>query len=389
MRVAFDARSLCAPVLRGWDRYTVGLVRELIREGVEVTLLHQTHEPIHPSHLADMPCSVVGLDENNLLRWEQRALPRELRRSGYDLYHAPAEHGIPLFAACPSVLTFHSVTWHSYADLVRRKILAGRVTDYLGTQAKPAGWNIASAYMQAQIRRARHIFTPSDYCRDEVIKFLHVAPLRVTTTPLAVHRQFLAPPRSENDRRAVLQTSGIHRPFLLYVGGYEPHKNVNGLLETFALVKAQRPDLMLVLVGSKTLPETIPARANNLGLTAGSDVVFLVDLTTELTDLYDEAELFVTMSWRETFCLPALEAMTRGLPVVASSWGATPKVLGNAGVLIDPRDTGAAAQAIVDALAPERQTRLRTQTRPQADKFSWPATAAKTISVYERIVAGR
>ena len=80
MRVAFDARSLSSPVLRGWDRYTVGLVGELVRVGTDVTLFHRSREPIHASHVADLGCRVLGLPDHGGLYWEQVAVPLALWR---------------------------------------------------------------------------------------------------------------------------------------------------------------------------------------------------------------------------------------------------------------------------------------------------------------------
>jgi len=181
---------------------------------------------------------------------------------------------------------------------------------------------------------------------------------------------------------------GIRRPYLLYVGGYEPHKNIPGLLRAFSQVKAVRPEVSLVLVGSKCLPDDLPAQAAQLGLRIGHDVVFLLNLTTDLTVLYDSAELFITLSWRETFCLPALEAMTRGRPVVASAWGATPEVVGDAGRLIDPRDHTGAADAMLDLLSSHDRVILVERAHRAAGRFDWAETARRTLSIYSRL-AGR
>ena len=108
--VAFDGRSLSSPVLRGWDRYTVGLVGELVQQGIDVTLFHRERESLHQPHVADLGCRVVGLPDRGGLYWEQVAVPLALWRGRYDLFHAPAEHGVPLAAPCPVVLTYHSVT---------------------------------------------------------------------------------------------------------------------------------------------------------------------------------------------------------------------------------------------------------------------------------------
>jgi len=388
LRIAFDARSLASPVLRGWDRYTVGLVGELVRQGVSVALFHRAYQALHTQHVGNLGCHVVGLADRGGLHWEQVAVPLALWRGKFDLFHAPAEHGVPLAAPCPVVLTYHSTTLHSYSDLVNRGLLPGPIRDYLGYDGRPDGWNVAALYQRAQLARANHILTPSEFCRNEVIKFLGLSPDRVTTTPLAVHEQFLRPPSSQDLRAATLARLGVRKPYLLYVGGYEPHKNINGLLATFALVHAVRPELSLVVVGSKSAPGDMLQHAKSLGLVIGRDVVFLVNLTDELTALYDDAELFASLSWRETFCLPALEAMTRGIQVVVSAWGGAREVLGETGRLVDPRDHAGARDVILELLLPADMADKRKEARVRAQRFSWEQTAGQTLAVYN-LLKGR
>jgi glycosyltransferase involved in cell wall biosynthesis len=385
MKVAFDGRSLASPVLRGWDRYTVGLVKELVRQGIEVTLFHRANEALHGAHVADLGCRVEGLQDRGGLYWEQVAVPWALWRGRYDLFHAPAEHGVPLAAPCPVVLTIHSVTWHSYLYLVRRGLLPGRVQDYLGLEARPERRTPAGAYLIAQVARANHILTPSAFCRQEVLQFLRIPPPRVTVIHLAVHEQFHRPPSLPAKREATLAQLGIRRPYLLYVGGYEPHKNPRGLLEAFAAIHRARPDLALVLVGSKAVPPELNAQAEALGLRSGREVHFLLNLTDELNDLYDGAELFISLSWRETFCLPALEAMTRGVPVVASAWGATPEVVGDAGRLVDPRDAETAAREVLALLDFPGRAELGQLAREKSRRFNWALAAETTHRLYARL----
>lgn len=379
MRVAFDGRSLSARALRGWDRYTVGLVDALTRLGVEVTLFHEPGVPPRSEHVGDIDCKLVAVAARRGLYWEQVAVPRALRRGKFDLYHAPAEHGVPLVRPCPAILTVHSVTDHSYVDLVRSGQLTGPVAKYLGYEARPYRWTWSNLYWRSQLLRASHIFAPSDFARGEIIKFLHVAPDRVTTTRLAVHSQFCKPPRSQPERAAVLQRLGVRAPYILYVGGFEPHKNVSGLLETFSLVRTRQPHLSLVVVGSKGIPP---------GLADDPAVRFLADVTDDLNDLYDGAELFVSMSWRETFCLPALEAMTRGVPAVVSGWGATPEVVGDGGCLVDPRFPDRAAEAIDTLLNRSDRDQLAAAARAAAARFDWNRTARQTLQVYRDSIAG-
>jgi glycosyltransferase involved in cell wall biosynthesis len=383
LHVAFDARHLTGKVLRGMDRYTVGLVRQLVEFGVEVTLFYRDREPLTPAHVADLGCQLVGLKDLGGLYWEQIAVPMALYRREIDLYHAPAERGVPLFAPCPVVFTIHSVTGDSYYHLVESGQLSGRVSDYLGDDFDPRHRSFWDYLFRLQVWRADRIITPSEFCRQEVMQFLNVRAERVTSTHLAVHQQFTQPPRSSAEREIILQSLGIDRPYLLYVGGYEPHKNVDGVLETFALVKQQRPDLMLVTVGSRALPDRLTAKATALNLGVGSDVIFLVDLTTELTDLYDAAELFVSLSWRETFCLPALEALTRGIAVVGSEWGALPEIVGDAGRIVAPGDNANAAEVIIEMLATDCRSDRANVAYHQARQFSWHQTTAQTLTIYK------
>ncbi len=80
MRVAFDGRSLSARALRGWDRYTVGLVDALMRLGLEVTLFHEPGVPPRPEHVSGIDCSLVAVAARRGLYCEQVAVPRALRR---------------------------------------------------------------------------------------------------------------------------------------------------------------------------------------------------------------------------------------------------------------------------------------------------------------------
>lgn len=384
MRVAFDGRSLAAPVLRGWDRYTIGLVKTLTRRGVEVLMLERKRQPMHAPHLDGIGCGVVALDDFGGLWWEQVAVPLALARLGVDVYHAPAEHGIPLLSPCPTVLTLHSATAHSYADLLRRGELAGALRDYVGTDTHPDTPTPANLYWHAQVRRASWILAPSRFAAGEITAFLGVPPARVTATPLAPDAAFLAPPRPAAVRAATLAKIGARAPYLLYVGGYEPHKNVPALLAMMARLRHAHTTLQLVCIGSRAAPAALVEQARMLGLQPGADVVLGHAASDELVDLYDEAALFVSLSWRESFGLPALEAMTRGVAAVVSAWGAAPEVVGDVGGLVDPRDHAGAAEVVLAML---RDPRRGEVAREAARRFSWERTADMTMVVYERLLA--
>jgi glycosyltransferase involved in cell wall biosynthesis len=109
----------------------------------------------------------------------------------------------------------------------------------------------------------------------------------------------------------------------------------------------------------------------------------------ELAHLYDAAELFVSLSWRESFPLAVVEAMSFGVPVVASRWGGAPEVVGEAGRLVDPRDTEGAKQAMLEVLKPELRADFSFRARAQAKSFLWDTTVEQTLALYRRLIDAR
>ena len=108
LRVAFNARLLAAPGLRGWTRYTLNLLAALPSHGVRPLLY--AAGPVHPDHLARLPTGTFDVRVAPPMRylvWEQWWVPRQLRRDRADVFHSPHSYGLPWFSRCPRVLTLH------------------------------------------------------------------------------------------------------------------------------------------------------------------------------------------------------------------------------------------------------------------------------------------
>ncbi|MEZ6115780.1 MAG: glycosyltransferase family 1 protein [Pirellulaceae bacterium] len=387
LKIAMDGRSLTAKVPRGWDRYIVELAKQLVAADVDVTLLYRQREPIRISYVQQIGCSAVAVADKSGMHWEQVALPAWLKANQIDVYHAPAERGVPLWSPCPVVLTMHSVTEKSYQRLLDQQRLPGQISDYLPCSEPWLRKLRNRAYYAAQIRAANHILTPSEFCRQEVVDLLRIPAGKVTSTHLALPAAFLNEPKSDSQRSDLLQSLGIRRPYLLFVGGFEPHKNIAGLLDAYSLVRKVRPDIDLVLVGSKQCPHTVRAAIQNHGI---ADCVHtLVDVGDELLDIYDGAEAFTSLSWRETFCLPAIEALSRGKPVVLSQWGAGPEIAAEFGETVDPRNPNAAADKIIRLLTSVASSGQIAARIEYARHFSWKRTARMTQEVYQRLATSR
>lgn len=186
--------------------------------------------------------------------------------------------------------------------------------------------------------------------------------------------------------REVAARYGIEPPYILYVGGYGPHKNVETLLHAFQRIQEKcSRKFRLVLAG--------PRRWARKGLEETSHlhqdeaVSFLGYVPREdLPLLYQAAELFVSVSLYEGFGLPALEAMACGTPVVASRAGALPEVVGDAGCLVDPRDVDGIAAAISNLLEDQEARRqLAERARQRSLQYSWERAARTTQAIFAEL----
>ena len=170
-----------------------------------------------------------------------------------------------------------------------------------------------------------------------------------------------------------------------------PLKGLVPLLEAVAKVRTER-HAELVVIGKPRSQSKVGATIARLGLDGA--VTFVNGVTDErIVELYAEAEVAVVPSLYEGFSLPAVEAMACGVPLVATTGGALPEVVGTdgeTGLLVPPGDPGALAAAIGRALDdPELRARLGAAGRERVlEKFTWRATAVGTVEQYRRLLDG-
>jgi glycosyltransferase involved in cell wall biosynthesis len=216
---------------------------------------------------------------------------------------------------------------------------------------------------RAAVRESRLVIAISEHVKETIVERLDVPAERVRAIPLGIDLDQLAP----GDVR--------REPFLLYPANAWPHKNHARLLEAFALLRRERPELRLVLTGSGL--ERLPPAD-------GVEIRGHVPRE-ELVRLYRTAAALVFPSLYEGFGLPPLEAMACGCPVAASNAGALPEVLGDATRSFDPTDPEAIAEAVgavLDDPAP-----LVERGLARARGFTWDECARRHDEVYAELSA--
>lgn len=241
------------------------------------------------------------------------------------------------------------------------------------------------------MKNADMLLAISESSRQESIDILSQPPDRVVNISSAIGDHFRVSPCSA-ERTLELQTKfGLRHEYILYTGGIDWRKNIEGLIAAYALLPhVLRDGLQLAVVCSIDLSsrERLQALAKASGLAAHELVLTGFVTEEELVDLYNMAKLFVFPSLHEGFGLPALEAMACGIPTLVSNTSSLPEVVNRVDMQFDPSDPRAISQAIIDTLDnPQRMADLREHGLQQAKMFSWEHTAEVTLQAFETALA--
>jgi glycosyltransferase involved in cell wall biosynthesis len=228
------------------------------------------------------------------------------------------------------------------------------------------------------LRGGAWVHTISDFVREEVIDLMGAAPERVVTVRLAVEPS----PSSDAAHGAVL--AGGDR-YVLALGTVEPRKDLPTLVAAFDGLAAAEPDLRLVLAGpdgwgAEALTAAIarsahPGRVVRLGFVSEAD----------RGDLLAGAAVVAVPSVYEGFGLVAAEALLAGRPVVASTAGALPEAVGDAGLLVPPQDPDALAEALARVLGDDGLAAdLAARGPAQVAGLTWARTADGLVDLWQR-----
>ena len=375
--MAIDARHLQTVArVRGIGRYSRNLLAAFARRAprdIQWTLLRLRNFPaadpgLLPAH-DDIATSRFRRPELSMLALDPVLLSLELAGKGIDVYHStqlslPARRG---FAAVVTIHDLAPLIWPAH---------------YLRLPYA----RIGHTWQYALARRADAVIAVSEATKRDIVERLRVPAERVTVIPEAVDSEFDPPPPDE--ARALARARfGVPGRYVLYVGQFDPRKNMRGLLRAFSAAADRDHDLRLVIVGelgklSSHLREALESER------APRDRVILTGFVDEptLAALYAGAECLLHAALLEGFGLTALEALAAGTPVVGYAGGAVAEVVGDAGILVPSGEEDALANALGRFLDDDAlRSGLRARARSRSRAFSWDRAADETLAVYRSV----
>ena len=376
MRVAFDARHLqTASRVRGIGRYSRNLLAAFARlapSDIEWTLLRLRNFPrADPSPLPrhrDLRTLRLPRPELSMLMLDPVLLSLELPFARASVYHS-VQLGLPLVRRARAVVTIHDLAPMHWPEHYLRMPHA----------------RIGHAWQYRLAQHADHVIVVSQATGRDVMERLAIPADRMTVIPEAVDLDFAPPPR-ETAREHVRARFSLSAPYVLYVGQFDPRKNMEGLVAAFARAAARHADLRLVIAGELGKLAPFLHEALDRGH-APRDRVMLVGQVSDadLAALYAGAECLLHAALLEGFGLTPLESLAAGTPVVGYRAGAVEEVVGDAGLLVEPSGD-ALADALVRYLEDSAlQSTLRSRAPERARDFSWEKAATDTLALYRTL----
>ncbi len=365
MRVGIDARVLFGPHT-GDRTYSLNLLRQF----AQMNLPHQFF--LFSDRWGDLPFELPSNFRPVLLPRISRRLytaillPRACSAYRVDLLHV--QYIAPLFSPCPIVTTVHDVHWRRFPETFPIK---DRV--------------MMEIFLPLTLYKASAVITDSMASRNDLMQFFKVPPSKLRVIYLAAEELFFVK-LSESERQTILRRYGLTEGYVLFVGVLQPRKNLERLLDAFALLRPKFECLPLVIVGKlgwKT--RRLLQLVNELKL--GDCVKFIGYVPDEdLPAVYQSAKIFAYPALWEGFGLPVLEAMASGVPVLTSATSSLIEIASDAAVLVDPLSVRSIFEGMYQLLTDEKlRDELRQRGLERARQFSWLKTAKETLQVYEQV----
>ena len=298
----------------------------------------------------------------NRLLWTQFQLPKIYKQLKADLLFSPIPEA-PLYQKTRNIIMVH--------DLIPLRF---------------PRWNSALTqyfkwWFPEVLRQSEHIICNSQATADDLVNFFQVPASKITPILLAYNAQHFR--RLKN----LSPLSPDSKPYFLYLGRHDPHKNLTRLLTAFSkLSNAEDYELWLAGPTDKRYTPKLKLQAEELGIQ--NQVKFLDYVSyQQLPIILNQAFALVFPSLWEGFGFPVIEAMACGTPVITSNLSSLSEVAGDAGILVNPYQilelTNAMQSLIEDQ---EKRSQLIERSLQQAKKFSWEKTGLETQAVLERFL---
>jgi len=355
----------------GIGRYSQNLLTELLKlesDNQYTAIITDKDEAEFTLKAANLTKLIVPVDYYSYK--EQYNLFRIFNRHRFDLMHF-SHFSHPILYRRPFVVTVH--------DLIQWTIPTGG-------QGKSPIRRWAYSLAIKDCRRAKRIIVPSQSTKKDLIEIFKFPPQKIVVIPEGAQAEF----RVHSQREIVNVKERLKLPerYLLFVSRWSRYKGLDLLLKVYEELSSEYRDLGLVICGRAAENEPAIASLITQAQAENPKIVtpgFVSD--EELSAIYSAASIYVHPSQYEGFGIMILEAFATGTPVITTNVSSLPEVVGDAGLLVAPNNSGQLKEAIKKVLD-DRQfaEQLITKGLERVKKYSWTKMAKDTLAVYQEVL---
>jgi len=358
VRIAINTRFLLKNELEGigWFTYEVG--KRLVERHPEHEFLFLFDSKYDPSFVFGKnvtPIVVFPPARHPFLWywWYEWSIPQVLKKYKADVFLSTDGYG-SLRTSVPSVLIIHDIAYrymrHHFSRLMR---------DYF------------DYFVPKFVKKASRIVTVSEFSKNDLIQQLDVPPNKIAVSYNGCKATFQ--PLQDQEKQQVRAQYAEGQDYFLYVGSIHPRKNVHRLIQAFDQFKKNTQSPVKLLIGGRFAWQTGEVKDAYDRADFKNDITFLGYVSNEdLPKLVGAALALVYVSLFEGFGVPLLEAMHCDVPVITSTTSSLPEVAGEAGLLVDPYDVTAIAEAMQTLYQnPVLRQNLIEKGKTQREQFNW------------------
>ncbi len=367
MKIAVNTRLLLSNRLEGIGWFTYETLKRIVVNNPEHQFFFLFDRPYSKEYVFSENVTPVVLPPQSRhpilwYIWFEFSVTRFLKRNKIDLFISPDGY-LSTKTAVPSIAVIHDINFAHHPEGMPRV----------------AGWYF-NHYFPKFAQKAARIVTVSEYSKMDIATTYNLSPDKILVAYNGVNSAYRILSQQEiNEEREAL-TEG--KPYFLFVGAFNPRKNVARLLKAFDLFRQRHDeDYKLVLVGEKMF-KTSDIDQTYAEMKYKDDVIFAGRLNiNRLQRVMGAAFSLVFVPYFEGFGIPLVEAMRCGIPIIASNKTSIPEVTQHAAILVDPFSVEDIANSMIQlASNPMLASELRNRGLERVMMFSWENTADKLWS---------
>jgi glycosyltransferase involved in cell wall biosynthesis len=362
MRIAVNTRFLVKDRLEGMGRFTMEVLRRMVRNHPEHEFFFLFDRPYHEDFIFSKnvkPIIVSPPARHPILFyiWYEWSVATVLKNIKADVFLS-MDNFCSIRTKVPTLLVIHDLAYLHFPDQISKTNLM-----------------YYKHFTPKFIARADRIVAVSMFTKKDIIAEFNTAPEKIEVACNGCSTNFrpLNPESIDYIRREVTD----EKPYFIYVGAIHPRKNVGRMIAAFSQFKSStQSDVKMVIIGRKAWMTSAAKDAYKDSMYK-QDIIFKGFVAREKLPVYIGASLaLLYVSLFEGFGIPILEAMHTEVPVITSNVSSMPEVAGEAAILVDPYDVGAIAGAMESLYKNEDlRTELVKKGRQQRQKFTWNKAA--------------